>query len=180
MTKIYDALRLAEVDRSAGKFAESKAAAAHPKTAAVLPAKTPGAGDLDQIRAILIGDLPGLLQDALDRLGAKINDHSASLRADLEQLEKKLGDRISEIETRAKHGHNDLRDQILSQSKLLTDSIQERSEHVNQISQRRVKDLHEAKLDRADFAHFLHHTAEHFAHSAAGGHDREGGSGDVA
>ena len=33
---------------------------------------------------------------------------------------------------------------------------------------RRVKELHATKLDRAHFAHFLRHTAEHFAHSAAG------------
>ena len=59
--------------------------------------------------------------------------------------------------------------------KLLTDSIQERSQQVNQVSMRRVKELHATK-DRAQFAHFLRHTAEHFAHSAAG-NDGEGGSG---
>ena len=57
MTKIYDALKLAETDRSSGKFAE-------PRAITGLAVKTPGAGELDQIRAILIGDLPELLEEA--------------------------------------------------------------------------------------------------------------------
>jgi hypothetical protein len=162
MTKVYDALRVAESERTAAKFAPPAASVGH-------GVRAQSAGELEQIRAILVGNLPDLLEEALDRLSAKIHEQSVALRRDLEQLEHKLDKRISEIEVRSQHGHNELRDQILSQSKLLTDSIHERSEQVNQASLRRVHELHESKLDRAAFAQFLRHTAEHFARSVGDG-----------
>jgi DNA anti-recombination protein RmuC len=169
MTKVYEALKMAEAQRSSGNAAE-------PGATVRLATHDPGAGELERIRAILIGNLPEILEEALDRLSAMITAQSASFRSELDGLEQKLDKRIAEIEARSSHGRNELRDQILSQSKLLTDSIQERSEHAVQVSTRSVKELSEAKLDRGDFAEFLRHTAEHFARRAAGGDDGEGRS----
>src|SRR2546426_2185777 len=154
MTKVYDALKIAAPPRSSGKAFE-------PGATAGLAVDAPGAGDLERIRAILIGNLPEILTQAVDRLTATITEQSASFRGDLDGLEQKLNRRIAELEARSNHGHNELRDQILSQSKLLTDSIQERSEHAVLVSMRSVKELREAKLDRIDFTEFLRHMAEH-------------------
>ena len=56
MTKVYDALRLAEADRSAGNSAEPGAAAGH-------AVQGQGTGELEQIRAILVGNvLPGFIK----------------------------------------------------------------------------------------------------------------------
>jgi hypothetical protein len=170
MTKIYDALQMAEAERAAGRGVPQSASAGFATHAS-------GGSELEQLRAILIGNLPQLLEEAIGRLSAKIGEQSASLRTEFEELEQKLGRRITEIEARSNQGHSDLREQILSQSKLLTDSIQERGEHAIQVSVQGVKELREGKLDRGDFAEFLRNMAEHFARAAAGGGANSGESG---
>ena len=172
MTKIYDALRSAEAERATGRAAEPRGAAE--------PTAPAANGELDQIRALLVGGLPELLEETVARLSAKLSEEAASLRADLDRLEAKLDSRIAEIETRAKQGHHELRDQVLSQSKLLADSIQERGENVIQYAVRSVNELGASKVDHSDFARFLRHTADHFARTASGESDGEGGPATIA
>jgi hypothetical protein len=170
MSKVYEALTITEAQRSARNAAEPTA------TAAGLAIHSPSGGELEKIRAILVGNLPDMIAEALERLSVRITEQSATFRSDLDGLERKLNARITEIEARSNCGRNDLRDQILSQSKLLTDSIQERSEHAIEVSMKGVMELREAKLDRRSFADFLRHTSEHFARSASGGDGCKGES----
>jgi hypothetical protein len=122
-------------------------------------------GEMETLRAILIGNLPEMIREALERLTARVAEQSAAFRGELDELERRLEKRIADIEQRANASRNELRDQILSQSKLLSDSIQERSDHAIQVSMKGVTELRQVKLDRNAFADFLRHTAEHFAGS---------------
>ena len=77
MTKVYEALKMAEAQRSSGNAAE-------PGATARLATHDAGAGELERIRAILIGNLPEILEEALDRLSAMITEQSASFRSELD------------------------------------------------------------------------------------------------
>jgi hypothetical protein len=159
MSKVYNALTITEAERMSRGSAE-------PTAPAALAFQTANSGELDTIRSILVGNLPEMIGEALERLGAKVSEQASAFRGEIEELERRFEKRITDIEARANASRSELRDQILSQSKLLSDSIQERSEHAIQVSMKGVTELHEAKLDRSSFADFLRQTSEHLATSA--------------
>lgn len=176
MTKVYDALRRADALRKSRN--ESDAAPADesltwdPKLRAsgehaeeAKPGANGGhgdaAGDLGKLREIVFGDLLSRYGQELARLENRIAAEAAEVREELGQLGRRIEDRITDIDTRATKEQDSLRDQILSQSSALKDSIREQGEQAIKSVDEGLKELRASKIDHGTFSSFLRDLAEH-------------------
>jgi hypothetical protein len=120
------------------------------------PAASPGGHDeLEKLRGILFGNLQHEQGQALARLESRIAAQSTKLRAELDEIVQRIENRIEELDTRSTRDHDDLREQLLSQSSLVNEAIEERSAQVTDLVDQGIRDLGHAKLDRQRFAEFV-------------------------
>ena len=171
MTKVYDALREAEAVRlqriepefapAAARVAPEVRGASAAQAAESVRSQPDAASDLEQLREIICGALFNDYERAMDRLEQRIGVEAAALRSELAAIDRRVSDRIREIEARNTHAHSDLRDQLLSQSNLLNDAIQERSAHITRSMNEGLQELRETKIDRTTFSSFLGNLAAH-------------------
>jgi len=176
MTKVYDALRRADALRK--NRAESDAAPVDesltwdPKLRAseehadeAKPGANGGnggaAGDLGKLREIVFGDLLGHYGQELARLENKIAAEATQIREELGQLGRRIEDRVTEIDTRAIKEQTTLREQILSQSNKLKDSIREHGEQATKLVDEGLTELRASKIDQGTFSSFLRDLAAH-------------------
>jgi len=168
MTKLYDALR--EAGAAGLKRKDSSVAPAtapstdHPAEAAHAPAAAGAsdpARDLEAIRGIIFGKLFEDYEKLMKRLEESLVGEAARLRSELGELDRKLADRVEQIEARNVKAHSDLREQLLSQSNLLKDAIAERNEHLTKKLDDGLDQLRQSKIDRSAFASFLGGLASH-------------------
>lgn len=111
--------------------------------------------ELDRLRGIIFGSLQTDQEKALARLENRIAAQSAKVRGELDEIVRRLENRIEELDARSSKDQDDLREQLLSQSNLLNDAIEERSAQVSQLVNEGLRDLAHAKLDRQRFSSFL-------------------------
>jgi hypothetical protein len=176
MTKVYDALRRADAlrksrnDSDAAPVDESltwdpKLRTSEEHAEEAKPGATGGngggAGDLGKLREIVFGDLLTRYGQELARLENRIAADAAKVREELGQLGRRIEDRITEIDTRAVKEQDALRDQILSQSNTLKESIREQGEQATKSVDAGLKELRASKIDHGTFSSFLRDLAEH-------------------
>lgn len=185
MTKLYDALR--EAGAVGKNAAEPAKAPASTPAAQVSPGHSPSAAfaaiageagdpasEIKALREIIFGKLFEEYDQLMQRLEEKLTGEASRLRNELVDLDRKLADRLEQIEVRNVKAHSDLREQLLSQSNLLNDAIQERGEHVNKRLEDGLAELRESKIDRSTFSSFLGGLASHIGElRAASGADPE-------
>jgi hypothetical protein len=183
MTKLYDALREAgAVGLNRGEPAKASASTqtAEPSpgrpTGAAFSAMAGGASDpasdIKALREIIFGKLFEEYEQLMTRLEERLAGEASHLRSELAELDRTLAGRMEQIEARNVKAHSDLREQLLSQSNLLNDAIQERGEHVSKRLEDGLAELRETKIDRTTFSSFLGSLASHIGElRAASGAD---------
>jgi len=77
------------------------------------------------------------------------------LLAKLVELSKTLEMRISEFDKKSQQSHGALRDQLLSQSNLLSDAIQQRHDEATALMNDGLRDLRDVKTDRGTLSSLL-------------------------
>jgi hypothetical protein len=117
--------------------------------------------DLGRLRGIILGSLQNDQDQALASLENRIASQSAKIRGELDAIVRRLENRIEELDTRSSKDQDDLREKLLSQSKLLNDAIEERSAQVTAIVKKGLTDLGNTKLDRQRFSAFVTNLREH-------------------
>jgi len=172
MTKLYDALReagAAGLKRTEHAKSPANAQAAEPTPgqpasatfSAAAGATSDPASDIKALREIIFGKLFEECEQLMTRLEDRLAGEASRLRSELGELDRKLADRMEQIEARNVKAHSDLREQLLSQSNLLNDAIQERGEHVSKKLEDGLAELRESKIDRTTFSSFLGGLASH-------------------
>ena len=137
------------------------------------PHHEPHHDDLDRLRGIIFGSLQNDQERALARLENRIAAQSAKIRGELDEIVRRLENRIEELDTRSSKDHDDLREQLLSQSNLLNDAIEERSAQVTEIVNEGLTDLANTKLDRQRFSAFVTSLREHLDQEAPAQESRQ-------
>ncbi len=122
-----------------------------------------------QLRQIIFGNRMSEFEEEVVRLENRIASESALVRQEVEELGRRLEKRITEIDTRATKGHSDLREQLLSQSNLLTDAIQERAEQAMNALNQGLQEVRESKLDNKTLANLLVNLATEITTEPASG-----------
>ena len=112
-------------------------------------------GDLGQLREILFGAALKESEQEVARVETRVAMESARVRSEFGEFGRRLEERIAEIDTRSSKSLSDLREQLLAQSNLLSDAIQERNEHVVLHVNKALRELHQSKIDRTAFSNLL-------------------------
>lgn len=160
MTKVYDALRQAEVERH--ERTESPVSTTALFSQPGQAAQHAGAGsELERLREIVLGRLARDFQQTMARLENRIAAEETALRAELGKLEQRLEDRLVEVDTRSCQAQAQLRQLVLSQSNSLNDSIKERSADAIRQVNGGLDVLRRDKLSGAEFSAFLSGLLEH-------------------
>ena len=84
----------------------------------------------------------------------------AGLLAKLRELGLSLESRIADLGQKTEQGQGALRDQLLSQSNLLSDAIQQRYEESQALVTEGLRDLRDAKADRQTLSSLLMDVAQ--------------------
>ena len=183
MTKVYDALRRAEATRQkrnentseekphtlselftapkaeADDGGENVASATPESPAATTPTPvTPtvgNGGELDRLREIVFGSQINEFGTAVAELEAKLVHEEEQVKLEIDKLEKRLEERLVEIDTRTGRGQTELRDQILKMSNELCERINSRGDHVLKIANEGLAELRQRKLDESQFTEVL-------------------------
>jgi ABC-type phosphate transport system auxiliary subunit len=120
-----------------------------------------GKQEIGALRDILFGTMLEQHDQEMARVETRIAMEASKIRSEFGEFARRFEDRIAEIDARTSKGLNDLREQILSQSNLLNDAIQERNEQVVSHVNKGLQDLRAAKIDRATFSSLLSKLAAH-------------------
>ncbi len=101
--------------------------------------------------------------DALgSRLKAEREERTGQLRdiaRDLKTSSDALSKKILDLDNKTAEEQSGLRQDLMKESRQLLDSIQQKSDSLTALVERRTTDLREAKLDRASFAAMLNDLA---------------------
>ncbi|MEM7410051.1 MAG: hypothetical protein AAF430_07455 [Myxococcota bacterium] len=119
------------------------------------PASTAEADELSRLRGILFGSAINEQEQALARIENRMAAHAAEVRGEIDALGRRLENRISELGARANQDQNSVREQLLGQSELLKNSVQERSDQTLLLVNRGIEELREHKIDRTKLSEFL-------------------------
>jgi hypothetical protein len=161
MTKVYDALLQAESERQQRTESPVSTDALFPSRAgarAVPP--VPAGSQLERIREIMLGAIVQEFGHAVACLETRVAAEEAQLRGALANFERRLEDRLVEIDTLSCQRQVAMRQQILSHSSSLTDTIKERSADVVRSANADFEELRREKLTGAEFSTFLRGLAE--------------------
>jgi len=152
-------INLSRISARVTPKAEAPASEAKP-----VPNGAAGAADKHEIgalRDILFGTLLKENEEEMARVETRVAMEASKIRSEFGEFGRRLEDRIAEIDARTSKGLNELREQILSQSNLLNDAIQERNEQVALHVNKGMQDLRASKIDRATFSSLLFKLATH-------------------
>ena len=100
----------------------------------------------DEVEALLAG----IKTERSDR-----EDSCKSLTQDLQLLSKTLEKKIAQLDDQATKGLRDVRQQILDQSKQISEEIRQKQEAMATLLDRETGELREAKVDRSGMAELL-------------------------
>ena len=163
MTKVYDALLQAESERQ--QRIESPVS-----TDVLFPPQAAGAGaepsaasgsELEWLREIMFGALVREFEHTVTRLETRIAAEEAQLRGDLVKFEQRLEDHLVEVDTRSCQSQAEMRQQILSHSNSLNDTIKGRSADAVRGANGGFEELRREKLTTTEFSTFLRGLVEH-------------------
>jgi hypothetical protein len=111
--------------------------------------------DLGQLREILFGAALKESEQEVARVETRVAMESARVRSEFGDFGRRLEERITEIDARSSKSLSDLREQLLAQSNLLSDAIQERNEQVILHVNKGLQELKQSKIDRTAFSNLL-------------------------
>jgi len=120
-------------------------------------APTPETSDegLAKLRDIVFGDRFHSFQYEVSRVEKRLTDEVTALRDEIRGFGRRLEEKITELDARTTKGDGELRDQMLSQSNVLADAIQERTQHAIKLAEDGLAELRETKLERTVLSSFL-------------------------
>jgi len=131
-------------------------------------AATPGAEDgLERLREILFGSLLEKYAQQAARIETRVAMEASKIRTEVGELTRRFESRITQIDKRSLQTQGDLREQILTQSNLLNDTIKERSEKTLQMIDKGLQELRDTKIERSQFSNFLASLTSHLDHEGA-------------
>ena len=137
------------------------------------PPAVQGADDLSRLREIIFGSFLSEYEQQIARIETRVAMEASKVRTEVAEIVRQLEGRIAQVDARAQKAQCDLRQQILSQSNLLSDAIQEHSEQAIHLVEKGLQELRVKKIDRTAFSTFLDNLRTHLdQQSAASGSQR--------
>lgn len=135
--------------------------------AASKPAAPAAEDGLERLRAILFGSLREKYAQQAARIETRVAMEASKIRSEVGELTRRLESRIDQIDSRSARTQSDLREQILSQSNLLNETIKERGEKMLQVIDRGLQELRDTKIERSQFSNFLAGLTSHLDQQSA-------------
>ena len=145
-------LNLNKITKKSPEVAPEKSTA---ETVTETPTTTSETDELARLRGILFGSTMNEQEQALARIENRMAAHAAEVRTELDALGRRLENRIAELGARANQDQNSVREQLMGQSELLKNSIQERSDQTLLLVNRGLEELRDNKIDRTKLSEFL-------------------------